>query len=75
MNNRVKSDSYSKLTIVPIAKLTSDNTGWEKIYLLNNEEFASQGFFSFDKLTTITVPGSIIELSIITDGIPFRLDR
>jgi len=26
-------------------------------------------------MTTITVPGSIIELSVITDGIPFRLDR
>lgn len=74
-NLLVKSDSYSKLTIVPMSKLTQDATGWDKIFVLNNEEFASQGFFSFDKLTMVTVPGSIIELSVITDGIPFRLDR
>jgi hypothetical protein len=40
-NRRIKSDNYSKLTIVPIAKLTQDSTGWEKIFVLNNEEFAT----------------------------------
>ena len=71
----MKSDNYSKLTIIPIAKLTQDDTGWEKIYVQNSEVFAQKGFFSFEKLILITVPGSIIELSVVTDGIPYRLDR
>lgn len=74
-NARIKSDNSSKLTIIPIAKLTKDDTNWEKIYVINGEEFSRQGFFDFKYLRLITVPGSIIELSVITNGIPYRLNR
>ncbi|EGR34627.1 hypothetical protein IMG5_005490 [Ichthyophthirius multifiliis] len=74
-DNRIKSDNSSKITMIPIAKLTKDDTGWEKIFIINGEEFAQQGIFSFKRLKLITVPGSIIELSVITNGIPFRLNR
>jgi hypothetical protein len=40
-DNRIKSDNSSKLTIIPIAKLTKDETGWEKIFVINGEEFAN----------------------------------
>ncbi|KAL4440919.1 hypothetical protein ABPG74_009332 [Tetrahymena malaccensis] len=75
MNLRIKSDDYSKITILPVAKLTSDDTGWNSIFVQNNECFAQQGFFNLQQLILATVPGSIIELSAITNGIPYRLDR
>jgi len=37
---RVKSDNYSKSIVLPIVKLTSDDTGWDQIRVLNNEQFA-----------------------------------
>ncbi|EAS02157.2 transmembrane protein, putative (macronuclear) [Tetrahymena thermophila SB210] len=75
LNLRIKSDDYSKITILPVAKLTSDDTGWNSIFVQNNECFAQQGFFNLKQLILATVPGSIIELSAVTNGIPYRLDR
>ena len=39
-DNLITYDNTSKVIVFPVTKLTKDNTGWDSIYVINNERFA-----------------------------------